>query len=270
MKAIDSTGQKFNRLLAVERFKKPNRCEYFYKCVCDCGNTSIVSGHSLRTGRTKSCGCLIKENAGKNFETHKLSKTPLFSVYSHMLDRTTEGRKNYKGNYKKYNIKVCDEWRNDFTKFYNWALENGYKYEKLPNGYNNWTLDRIDPLGDYSPENCRWITIREQQNNRTNNHYITYKGEKDTIANWSRKLNVPYHIILGRIRKGYSFEDAVNMETNFRKDYFEYNGRLLTKYDIAEMTGINFKTIQSRFYYGWDIERIINTPANNKKEKQNV
>lgn len=265
MNPIDSTGQKFNRLLAIERFKKPNRSEYFYKCVCDCGNITIVSGNALRKGKTKSCGCYSRENAGKNFETHKLSKTPLYSVYKHMLDRATEGRKNYKGNYKKYNVKVCDEWRNDFRKFYDWALENGYKYEKLPNGKNKWTLDRIDPFGDYCPQNCRWITIQEQENNRTNNHYITYNGKRDTLANWSRVLNFPYRLVLDRLIAGYSFEDAIDMKTNFKKDYFEYKGKLITKYDIAEMTGFNFKTIESRFYAGWDIERIINTPV--KKEK---
>lgn len=274
MNAIDSTGQKFNRLLAIERFKKPNRNEYFYKCICDCGNTTVVSGNALRKGKTKSCGCLIKENSGKNFETHKLSKTHLYKVWLWIKDRTHRGNVNCNNNYYKNNIKVCDEWQNDFVSFYNWSYENGYTDEKLPNGRYKWTIDRIDVYGDYSPSNCRWATMQEQQNNRTNNHYITYNGKKDTLANWSRILNFPYRLVLERLIAGYSFEDAIDMKTNFKKDYFEYNGKLITKYDIAEMTGFNFRTVESRFARGWDVGKVINTPIQiqnkKKKEKQNV
>ena len=99
-------------------------------------------------------------------------------------------------NYKWYGgkgITVCDEWRNDFLNFRDWALENGYSKEL--------TLDRIDGEKDYCPENCRWITWERQQNNKSNNHIVIVNGEQYSMSDASKKLNVNYFALRSHLRR---------------------------------------------------------------------
>lgn len=100
-------------------------------------------------------------------------------------------------------ITVCDEWTGSqgFEHFYEWAIKNGYE--------NCLTLDRIDVNGNYSPENCRWITNKEQQNNKRDNVYITINNETLTMKQWSEKVGIPYNTVKQRIYKGWSYEEAI-------------------------------------------------------------
>ena len=107
-------------------------------------------------------------------------------------------------NYKWYGgkgITVCDEWRNDFLNFRDWALENGYSKEL--------TLDRIDGGRDYCPENCRWTTWERQQNNKSNNHIVIINGEQYSMADASKKLNMSYFALRSRLRR---HENVFNVE----------------------------------------------------------
>lgn len=101
---------------------------------------------------------------------------------------------------------MCDEWKNSFIAFAQWALKNGYD-EKL-------LLDRIDNNGNYEPNNCRFVTMRTQCNNRRTNLMLEYNGEKDTLANWARRLNMPYYYIQDRLYKGINMENIVNEFNN--------------------------------------------------------
>lgn len=94
-------------------------------------------------------------------------------------------------NYGARGIKVCDEWRNSVESFYDWAINNGYE--------ENLTIDRINVNGNYEPTNCRWTTVKEQCNNKTNNHLITYHGETMNLMKWSEKLGVNYYTLRSRI-----------------------------------------------------------------------
>ena len=106
--------------------------------------------------------------------------------------------------YKDYGgrgIKVCPEWRNDFLKFYEWCMSSGYQ-EGL-------TIDRIDNNGDYSPDNCRWATKIQQDNNRRNNKFISYNGETHTLAEWNRICGFKRNTIGRRLSRGWSIERAI-------------------------------------------------------------
>ena len=101
-------------------------------------------------------------------------------------------------------IGMCDEWRNDFSKFYEWAMENGYR--------DNLTIDRKEVNGNYGPDNCRWATAQEQCNNYRRNINISYLGETHTLMEWSKILKFPYKLVNQRItRDGKTFEEAIRL-----------------------------------------------------------
>lgn len=154
-RAIDLTGQRFGRVIAVA-FKGTRNGRGYWECLCDCGKSKTFCTRELRAGDITSCGCERKERATK----HGLYYTREHRIWIGMKSRCSNAKMN---NYKWYGgkgIKVCKEWSEDFKTFYEWAHENGYQ--------DNLTIDRIDGNGDYEPKNCRWITIQEQQRNKTN------------------------------------------------------------------------------------------------------
>lgn len=200
---IDLTGQVFGRLTVLERVKSTSTNYAIWMCKCSCGKTKIVRSCHLRSGTTTSCGCYQKEIASKVNSTHNSSKTRIYNEWSHMKKRCYW--KNYKGRkyYADKGIEVCDEWKNSFETFKNWALNNGYS--------DDLTLDRIDINKNYEPGNCRWTNKFVQSNNRSINRIVEYHGEKGVYEGMCRKLNVNQTTIRSRMKKGYSFEDAVDM-----------------------------------------------------------
>ena len=120
-------------------------------------------------------------------------------------------------NYKYYGgrgIKVCDEWkgREGFWNFYNWAIRHGYE-ETL-------TIDRIDVNGNYEPNNCRWVTMKEQQNNKNvakNSVMITYKRTTLPLKEWAKKLDISYPTLYNRYRKGWSAERVLETPLDISK-----------------------------------------------------
>jgi hypothetical protein len=140
---------------------------------------------------------------------HGGRKTRLYEIWYNMRQRcynsNIESYKNYGGR----GIIVCDEWKNDFVSFRDWALSNGYT-ESL-------TLDRIDVNKDYCPENCRWVSQLIQQNNRSNNHYITYNNQNKTLAEWARELNFTYKMLEHRINRGWTIEEAFTIPKGGRR-----------------------------------------------------
>ncbi len=200
-KRIDLTGQKFGRLTVTEYSHTHDGCA-FWKCICDCGNIVVVRSRDLRSGRTKSCGCLHKEAVKKMATTHGLCHDRLFSIWCAMRRRCTDPKYKFYHNYGGRGITVCEEWKNNFQAFYDWAKANGYR--------DDLSIDRIDVDGNYCPENCRWATMIEQANNKRNNHLITYNGKTLTMAEWSRKIGVSYQTLKDRINyHGWSIERAL-------------------------------------------------------------
>ena len=198
---VDLTGQKFGRLTVIKRAENVKK-KTMWRCVCECGNEKIVEARSLKIGETRSCGCLHRDTIKITSATHGLSNTPLYRVYRHIKSRCyNKNDKSYK-DYGGRGIGICEEWLEDFAKFYQWSLENGYQ--------KGLEIDRIDNDKDYSPDNCRWTNRTVQANNRRTNRHLTCRGKTLTVAEWSRISGVSQSLIWTRVYKlGWSVEDAI-------------------------------------------------------------
>ncbi len=199
-------GDKFERLEVLEIIKERGRNKA--KCRCNCQNKTIkiVFLDNLISGHTKSCKCLQQEKLRDKQFKHGLRKHPLYSTYLSMLDRCYNTNHNAYCYYGGRGITVCDEWKNNMLSFLNWGIENGYQKDL--------TLDRLNNNNIYCPENCRWATRIEQQNNSRHNRLIEAFGEIKTLANWARdeRCKCKYYNILFRINAGWNNEDAITTE----------------------------------------------------------
>lgn len=193
----DLRGKKFNRLTVLELFEKKQfyfngkKRGYirYWLCQCECGNTKVIREDSLRQGRIKSCGCLKKEqdkiNLGKTI--HNQTYTRLYSIWTNLKTRCLNpNSKTYKW-YGKRGITICDEWLNNFQSFYDWSYQNGFN--ELAKR-SDCTLDRINVNGNYEPLNCRWVSMKTQNNNRRNTRIIEYRGQEKSLTEWAEILKI--------------------------------------------------------------------------------
>lgn len=196
----DLTGKTFGRLTVIERAGSHNG-RALWLCSCQCGRTVIKVGKRLLSGQCKSCGCGEYENRVKNVTSHRLSNTRLYTIWQGIKQRCYYSKhKSYK-NYGGRGITVCDEWKNDFKAFYDWAIANGYR--------DDLSIDRIDVNGNYEPNNCRWATYFEQSRNLSTNVNVTLNGETKILTDWLKILNIPYHKVHYLLQKGLSIEAAL-------------------------------------------------------------
>lgn len=205
MTKVDMIGKRFGRLVVIEQtdYVQPGRPRWL--CRCDCGNEVAVGGLQLRHGDTKSCGCAKKERAlalANDHITHGQSKSRLYRIWFNMKCRCHKVSAPDFPRYGGRGINVCDEWRNGFQPFYEWAMANGYQDDR--------SIDRIDNNGNYCPENCRWVNTKCQNNNTRRNHYVTFNGETLTIGQWSERCGINKNTLHSRLTKyGWSIERAL-------------------------------------------------------------
>lgn len=161
MKLNDLTGLKFGKLTVIKRMPNNQNNKAVWLCKCECGKEAVIIGSRLYTGKTKSCGCLTVEKTIERSTKHGQGHSHLYGTRMNMIDRCTNPRNKSFNYYGGRGIKVCPEWLNKETgvqAFTDWAMANGYQ--------DGLTLDRIDTNGDYSPDNCRWVTMAVQCTNR--------------------------------------------------------------------------------------------------------
>lgn len=178
---IDLTGNKYGRLLVIKHNGKNNGGVSTWECVCDCGNTKIADSGNLKRGCIRSCGCLRVENATRTIEInsnpskHDMTGSPEYRSWQSMKKRCYSPNDKYYHVYGGKGVKVCDRWLQGFNNF---IQDMGLKPS------TGHSLDRYpDNTGDYGPENCRWATMKQQQNNRTNNHILEHDGVVMNIPN---------------------------------------------------------------------------------------
>lgn len=196
----DLTGQRFGRLTVIaEGDRVLGRRAWV--CKCDCGSEVTVVMRNLNKNGTKSCGCLRKDNALKTLTTHGMSGTKLYKVWDSMKWRCTNSKAERYMQYGGRGIKVCAEWGR-FENFRDWAIRSGYR--------DGLSIERRNVDGDYSPDNCEWIPLERQCQNKTTSRTVLHGGKKVNIAELAKISNLPYSRVYQRIvRLGWSVEDAV-------------------------------------------------------------
>lgn len=216
-------GQKFNKLTIVKldhieekQYKKHSFHLEYYLCRCECGQEKIILKNQITGGYVKSCGCLLKskekiQKLKEHSTTHGFSKTRLYKLWIGIKTRCYNPKRQGFYLYGGRGIKMCPEWEKDFLSFRKWALNNGYN-ENAKRG--EYTIDRIDVNGDYSPENCRFISIKEQMNNRRKTTFITYKGQTKPMSEWCKEYGIKINTAHKRIKMGWDLDKVFNEPIN--------------------------------------------------------
>lgn len=203
----DLTGQKFGKLIVIKKVSKDKYGHTMWLCECDCGNKKIVLGKCLRNGATRSCGCYHKKQVSKLNLKHGKSNLRIHKIWSNIKQRCFNKNNLRYQYYGARGITICDEWKEDFMSFYNWAMTNGYK--------DNLSIDRIDVNGNYEPSNCRWAT-QSEQNANTRNRKNSTTGQRNIykIKNYFLVIIKYKNKIIFR-EKFSSLDEAINERNNF-------------------------------------------------------
>jgi hypothetical protein len=205
-----------NQLKIINEFRivKNGRTRIYYNCVCSCGKKVVVDKYKFGIN-TNSCGCLRKKLRTEKNITHGLSKTRLYKIYHDMKARCYNINNDDYKYYGAKNVKICDDWLNDFVKFHDWANDNGYK--------DNLTIDRIKPDGDYKPSNCQFITINKQQEKRRDCNFIKYNNKLYTMRELSKVVNINYNTLRAKynlLNHNYNeFMKYINCKISINNEY---------------------------------------------------
>ena len=181
MRTKDLTGQTFGRLTALHITGQDRLTNAIWHCRCVCGKSADVNRRQLVSGGTMSCGCLRTERLVAMNKTHGMTKTPLAQVWSNMMRRCYDSKNKAFKFYGAKGISVCPEWH---------RLE-GFLSDMQASFQPGLWLDRISSKGNYEPKNCRWATVEEQQNNRSDNVILDTPLGKMTQAQAARAFGIP-------------------------------------------------------------------------------
>lgn len=189
----DLVGKVFGCLTVISKHSSGSG-QIMWNCKCECGNIIQVNTGRLNFGSITSCGCIKRNRIIEQNTTHGLSNTRLYEIWCGMkkrcYDENSERYKDYGGR----GITICDEWKDDFQSFYDWAMKNGYK--------ENLTIERKDVNGNYCSENCCWITKAQQSRNQRKTIKYTIFGIEKPLIEWCEYAEIKNSRAYQRYRNG--------------------------------------------------------------------
>jgi hypothetical protein len=211
-KRLDLKGKKFGRLLVLDYVGLNKHSRSIWECLCDCGMTAVVEGFKLKSGHTKSCGCLNIEKLIERSTTHGLMRLyyRAYKTWQDMLQRCYNPKNKRYKDYGGRGIKVCERWLGK-DGFKNFIEDMGDRPLYL-------TIHRIDNDGDYELKNCKWETDREQQRNRSNNKILVFNGISHCIAEWADILGWNTKTLYNRYYKGWTDEEILTTKPGTRRE----------------------------------------------------
>lgn len=195
---IDLHKRRFGRFVALDYVGKSR-----WACLCDCGGMVSVRGKDLLSGSSQSCGCLGRELASARLKTHGMTRTPEWIAWIAMHDRCTRKAHPAYHHYGGRGITVCERWKT----FENFLEDMGLRPE------GRYTLDRTDNDKGYDPDNCRWATYTEQENNRRGNRMATINGVTKSVSSFAHEYGEKPVRVFHRLYMGWTIEEALTPST---------------------------------------------------------
>lgn len=270
---VEMTGKRFGRLTVTGYSHSDKRWQAHWNCRCDCGKALVVQGSCLRSGNSKSCGCLRDESrlihgffvGRKANKNHRLGSE--YRTYLKMKERCY---KEYCPQYKDYGgrgIKVCDRWigRDGFVRFY---ADMGPKPSPAH------TIERVNNNGNYEPGNCKWATRKEQARNSRGNRLITHNGKTQCMSAWAEEFGVTYATFQSRVSKGgVQFALRLGGRKGGRGGVYlremtrliTYRGETRPLGTWARLFNLARGTLAKRLEKGMSVEKALNTPTRSRK-----
>lgn len=194
-------NKRFGSLVITENLGIRKQIHWVF-AECDCGSIKPYRANDIMFGGSTNCGCKRRKYLVNKNTTHGLSRSPLYAVWQGIKDRCyREGHKAYH-RYGGRGITVCDEWLNDFECFSNWALQNGWQ--------KGLEIDRENNDGNYSPDNCRVVTMLVNRRNTSKTIYLEYNGERRPQSEWAEIMGISYDVLSDRVKDlGWSVDKAL-------------------------------------------------------------
>lgn len=178
-----------------------------YKCIC--GKEVEKNIELVKSGHTKSCGCLNSELAAKRKRTHGLSEHPLRRIYGHIKGRCYTKTDHKYPDYGAIGVRMCREWLGDFKKFYDWCIANGWVSGLQVDKDIKARKNGVVPGLLYSPEWCSIVTRKQNCNSKRNNTFLEFNGQIKTISEWSDVLGISAWRISSRLQRKWSIEKTL-------------------------------------------------------------
>lgn len=254
-------NRRFGRWAVEARSHTNTHGHRCYHCVCDCGGRGVVSGSALRSGTSRSCGCLRRELSSTRWKNHGLSGHRLFAIWRGMIGRCHNPKSQAYVGYGGRGIFVCERWQ----------APAAFIADMDPSFTEGMTLDRINNEAGYSPENCRWADRREQAFNRRSNTAITFDGRTQAVFEWAKEIGIPPRTLWARIKQGWSAQDALTLpvsNTMKRASLVNFEGVTATIYEHARARGLKPDAVAQRIRRkGWNLEQALNTPVASRKPR---
>lgn len=199
-KAHDLSGRVFGRLTAIARIPPYGNNKTLWECVCACGRKTRSAASNLKSGMSKSCGCISIEKKRARSREHPPKPKSEYAAWRGMRRRCLSSSSASYHRYGGRGITICDRWRDSFDNF---IADMGMKPSP---GHS---LDRVNNDGNYEPGNCRWATMTEQLRNTSTNRYITLNGETMPLSAWVERTGLPGGCIANRLDRGWDVERAL-------------------------------------------------------------